>query len=190
MSSIEEFFQGKADNQELEEALQKEEILNKYYPDWTEKLDDCPCTEEQIEQLPEFEESTFFVETYHPGAETAYRSTEGTEIYSSVDPSLSPLNAGQQCTYDEDGYLLTEGKAAGTPDAFSPNATDLFSFEHTEWDVDTSEVFDTERYHKTWTPNNDNNCPTNFGDDLSSNQQSFEEIAQESEVSDEFESEM
>lgn len=150
-----------------QQAIKAEEYLQNF-PDWKEKLDNCPCTREEIEQKPEFESSNFFEsvidEIYHPGADAVYRSTEATEINSTVNPNLPPLQAGQQCAYDEDGNLITYGEAAGTPDAFNPNVTDLFSYEHTDADVTPAEVFDLERYHQSWTPNNGDNCPINRGE--------------------------
>ena len=110
------------------EALEAEEYLQNF-PGWTEKLDDCPSKEEDIKESSNFESSDYIESVidsiYHPGADAVYRSIEGTEIHSSVNPDLEPLNAGQQCAY-ENGKLITEGQAAGTPDAFNPNATEWF----------------------------------------------------------------
>lgn len=163
------FAEQRADEIREQTALEAEEHL-KNFPDWKEKLDNCPCTREEIEQNSEFESSnsieSFIDEYYHPGADTVYRSTEATEIPSTVNPNLSPLQAGQQCAYDEDGNLITHGEAAGTPDAFNPNVTDLFSYEHTDADVTPAEIFDLERYHQSWTPNNGDNCPINRGEEL------------------------
>lgn len=166
------FAEQQAEQKALEreqQAIEAEENLQNF-PDWKEKLDNCPCTREEIEQMPEFQSSNFFEsvvdEIYHPGADTVYRSTDATEIRSTINPNLTPLQAGQQCAYDEDGYLITHGEAAGTPDAFNPNATDLFSYQHYDADVNPAKVFDLERYHQSWTPNNGDNCPINRGGEL------------------------
>ena len=165
---------------ELRYAREIAQNLQEFYPDWKEKLDNCPCTREEIEQLDNFEESNQFLQTYHPGADTGYRSTEPTKIVSEKDPSREPLMAGQQCTYDKEGNLITDGEAAGTPDAFSPNSGLLefvgYSLNHMEWDVEPSEAMSLEEYHQTWTPNNGNDCtPNSVNEDLSQSPSDLEE---------------
>lgn len=139
--------------------------LREYYPGWNSRIDPCPCLREDLIRTGRFSRSFFFVDKYHPGADTAYRSNEDTiELYpSTVNPDLPPLRPGQQCTYGADQRLITVGEAAGTPDAFAPGATENFSGMHTRWDVAPSEAMTWQEYHQTWTPNNANACPANAG---------------------------
>ncbi|MEM9510463.1 MAG: hypothetical protein AAGA16_22730 [Cyanobacteria bacterium P01_E01_bin.35] len=159
-----------------EKAAEKEAIENKAeakatasnlkenYPDWKDKLPDCPCTQEEIDKSNLFDRNDNFLETYHPGAASGYRSSEPVEIKSPVNPKLPELEAGQQCMYNKEGNLITHGKAAGTPDAYSPSISDpINSFNHYQTDVFPSQNMSTKEYHKEWTPNNGNNCPENWG---------------------------
>ncbi|MEM7595208.1 MAG: hypothetical protein AAF383_27550 [Cyanobacteria bacterium P01_A01_bin.83] len=158
-----------------EKAAEKEAIENKAeakatasnlkenYPDWKDKLPDCPCTQEEIDKSDLFDRNDTFLETHHPGADSGYRSSEPVEIKSSVNPKLPELEAGQQCTYKQ-GNLITHGEGAGTPDAYSPSFSDpINSFNHYQTDVFPSQNMSTKEYHKEWTPNNGNNCPENWG---------------------------
>lgn len=139
--------------------------LRDYYPGWTNSIDSCPCRKEDLIRTGRFSESLLFVDKYHPGADTAYRSKEEfIKLYpSTVNPDLPPLRPGQQCTYGADKRLITVGEAAGTPDAFAPGATENFSGMHTRWDVAPAEAMTWQEYHQTWTPNNANACPVNDG---------------------------
>lgn len=82
---------------------------------------------------------------------------------------------GQQYTY-KNGRLITHGPGAGTPDACSPAVTatgqGLISEDtHSYWDVDTFDPnglkyfgktgLTWHEYHRTWTPDNRNNCSRN-----------------------------
>ena len=91
-----------AENKAIEnkaEAKATANNLKENYPDWKDKLPDCPCTEKEIDKS-DFESSNVGLETHHPGAANGYRSSEPVEIKSSVNPKLSELEAGQQCTFD------------------------------------------------------------------------------------------
>ena len=152
-----------ADKQAIKEAEARANNLKENYPGWKDKLPDCPCTEEEIEQSDEFESANFGLETHHPGAASGYRSSEPVEIKSSVNPKLPELEAGQQCTFDRKGDLITHGEGAGTPDAYSPSELSNV-LDHYRTDVYPSKHLNTGDYQKQWTPNNDNNCPENWGD--------------------------
>lgn len=149
--------------QELLEAREIARRLNDVYPGWKESLDACPCTSDEANRSNRFTESYFFVETYHPGADTAYRSTRAAvaPYYSQNLPGAAPLYPGQQCTYDAEGMLITGGIGAGTPDAYAPEATPDFSNLHTIWDVEPADAMQWQEYHQTWTPNNGGSCDLN-----------------------------
>lgn len=141
---------------ELQEAREIARRLQQD-PGWKDSLPYCPCTEDEIKKLPnEFEQAYIGLETYHPGAESGYRSAKPTTYNSEkIGERLQP---GQQCTY-AGGRLITGGAGAGTPDAFSPNSGVLGALSHRVWDVKTADVIPWQEYHKTWTPNNGNSCP-------------------------------
>ncbi|MDB9397857.1 hypothetical protein [Microcystis aeruginosa] len=164
--------------------LQPEEVVRRLqedYPGWQDKLFACPCTEDEIIQqriinaksyplapagLGELAVEEF--ENNHPGAKGFYRSVAPEEYRPEGRKDLYPLRPGQQCTYDENGRLITHGPAAGTPDAYGSNATDSYFFTsigkgkvsglHTTWDVDTYKKLGWREYHKIWKPNNGNSC--------------------------------
>lgn len=150
------------EKQNKEEAKEIAKNLEENYPGWKDALPDCPCTAEEIDK-DEFERNDYGLETHHPGAASGYRSSEPVEIKSSVNPELPELEAGQQCTFDRNGDLVTHGIGAGTPDAYSPSEyTNVL--DHYQTDVVTSKYLSTKDYQKEWTPNNDNNCRENWGD--------------------------
>jgi hypothetical protein len=79
---------------------------------------------------------------------------------------------GQQCTYDENGNLITSGIASGSPDKVSPQGCgpwDGISYGearnflgHNEKDMQPWESLPCREYLKKWPANNANNCsPTN-----------------------------
>ncbi|MFM7909090.1 MAG: hypothetical protein ACKPA9_29290, partial [Microcystis sp.] len=105
---------------------------------------------------PKFEQSHFFVETYHPGAESAFRSAEPTTYQHSV---LGEMHVGQQCTYDQQDHLITQGPGAGTPDSVSPEHSFWI---HREKDVLTHKALGHQEYNQTWTPNQGDNCAPRF----------------------------
>ena len=164
---------GESVPQQLLEAREIARRLRVVYPGWKESLvesDSCPCTTAEADRSDRFvEDSEFvfhnFVEHYHPGADTAYRSVAGVvQAYPSQAPDLqgaAPLYPGQQCAYDTRGTLITGGTAAGTPDAYAPEITPTNSRLHTTWDTEPADVMTLREYHQTWTPNNGNSCPIN-----------------------------
>ncbi|NEP10654.1 MAG: hypothetical protein F6K14_10650 [Symploca sp. SIO2C1] len=139
-------------DKDYQESLIRANIIRENYPSLFSNLQPCPCTIDEAEADEHFEEgSSLFLDGYHPGAVTEYR-TRAQDV-GVVEPigagagNLPPLRPGQQCTYSEDGYLITHGPGAGTPDAYSPSVTDNFDGvhpdieirlrSHTFWDVDT-----------------------------------------------------
>ena len=166
--------------------LQPEEVVRRLqedYPGWQDKLFACPCTEDEIIQqriinaksyplTPSNAAERQLEMSYHPGAKGFYRSAAPEEYRPEGRNDLYPLRPGQQCTYDENGRLITHGPAAGTPDAYGSNATDSYFFTsigkfmgkgkvsglHTTWDVDTYKKLGWREYHKIWKPNNGNSC--------------------------------
>jgi hypothetical protein len=162
--------------------LQPEEVVRRLqedYPGWQDKLFACPCTEDEIIQQRKINAKSYPLTpsnaaerqlemSYHPGAKGFYRSAAPDEYRPEGRKDLYPLRPGQQCTYDENGRLITHGPAAGTPDAYGSNATDSYFFTsigkgkvsglHTTWDVDTYKKLGWREYHKIWKPNNGNSC--------------------------------
>jgi hypothetical protein len=164
--------------------LQPEEVVRRLqedYPGWQDKLFACPCTEDEIIQQRIINAKSYpltpaglgelaheEVVGNHPGAKGFYRSVAPDEYRPEGRNDLYPLRPGQQCTYDENGRLITHGPAAGTPDAYGSNATDSYFFTsigkgkisglHRTWDVDTYKKLGWREYHKIWKPNNGNSC--------------------------------
>ena len=166
--------------------LQPEEVVRRLqedYPGWQDKLFACPCTEDEIIQQRKINAKSYPLTpsnaaerqlemSYHPGAKGFYRSAASEEYRPEGRKDLYPLRPGQQCTYDENGRLITHGPAAGTPDAYGSNATDSYFFTsigkfigkgdfsglHITWDVDTYKKLGWREYHKIWKPNNGNSC--------------------------------
>ncbi|XP_038070487.1 sushi domain-containing protein 2-like [Patiria miniata] len=84
-------------------------------------LSPCPCTATQASDDSNFEASNWFIGTYHPGADSCYRSAR---------PSSS--GSGQQCCYSSTGRIITSSPGGGTADRYSPN----YSFwRHRRYDV-------------------------------------------------------
>jgi hypothetical protein len=129
--------------------------LNTTYPNWLDVLPDCPCTYEEAMANPDvWKDSTSpFSSWFHPGAAHDVRTKHG---YRTIPDS----NHGQQCTYDNDGKLITSGPGAGTPDVWSPETN---FWNHQATDVDTYNALGSNVYVRYWTPNNDNNCEANVG---------------------------
>ena len=72
-------------------------------------LSPCPCLSTQAAADPEFEQSNFLNDFFHPGSDNCYRSTMGTA-----------KGSGQQCCYRKDGSLNFGEPGGGTGDRYSP----------------------------------------------------------------------
>ena len=153
-----------ANNAELFEARRRAYLLRNYAPGWKDGLDACPCTQQEAANNPRFKDAThFYTDSYHPGAETEYRTRAEFVVRYSPPSNIqfsNKLMPGQQCAYDAAGKLITHGVGAGTPDAYSPEVTDNFDGlitedSHTYWDVTPfdAEGMTWQEYQKTWTPN-------------------------------------
>ncbi|MCA9293237.1 MAG: hypothetical protein KDA20_05430 [Phycisphaerales bacterium] len=90
---------------------------------WISELDDCPCqldmTDPSKPKVPcdaegewnKPEDTDGRWHPYHPNATWQVRG------------KAKENKSGQQCTYDQNGKLITDGPSAGTPDLHSPHYT-------------------------------------------------------------------
>lgn len=126
---------------------------------WHDVLEDCPCTVDEAEKSEHFVSGGPFeklsLDIFHPGADSSFRSVNPTEVTNSEGDTL---NAGQQCTYDGEGKLITSGAAAGTPDIVSPTHSKL---DHFVEDVIPWAFQSVEEYNESWLPNQGTDCPEN-----------------------------
>lgn len=86
--------------------------------EWYSRLPPCPCTYEEVKKMGktncpegEWENCNSASQRFHYGATYEVRWS----------PAVSG-KAGQQCTYDSNGKLITSGIAAGSPDKVSPRS--------------------------------------------------------------------
>jgi hypothetical protein len=137
------------------DALTIAQGLNTTYPNWLDVLPDCPCTYNEAMANPDvWKDSTSpFSSWFHPGAAHDVRTKHGY-------PTIPDSSHGQQCTYDNEGKLITNGPGAGTPDVWSPETN---FWNHQDTDVDTYKALGSNVYVRYWTPNNGNNCEANTG---------------------------
>ncbi|MCP4589426.1 MAG: hypothetical protein GY842_01650 [bacterium] len=109
-------------------------------------LPKCPCSQPSAGSgWGEPEEPTL-----HDGAAKCVRSTPA-----------EPNGSGQQCCYDTQKKLITEGSGAGTPDRYH---ADEFTLGHTIFDVLPYFICPQSDYHKGRPPNNGNKCADNVVD--------------------------
>jgi RHS repeat-associated protein len=126
--------------------------LNTEYKEWLKELPPCPVKEEQCKLSPKFEKdglSNFqdtLLQVFHPGARMSYRSKPQKFF---VNGNLLASYTSQQCTYDGNGSLITQGAGAGTPD-FSAAAVD--QGKHVNNDVKTWCALGWQEYNRTWIP--------------------------------------
>lgn len=139
------------------------------------QLPDCPCEEDTIKEESGFEESNELLETFHPGAESGYRSVESLSYEA---PNGETKQLGQQCTY-ADNKLITHGPGAGTPDSISPNYSKIRHFDE---DVLPTFALSNEDYQEFRPPNNGNDCEVNppAEEDLNAEQSSAEQVIEKS----------
>ena len=113
----------------------------------------CPCTVSELERLAE-EHPGLVIHRDRDGARTRYHpgSFDGYRLF---DPEVDPV-AGNQCTYDSDGRLITAGPAAGTPDRVSPTRSVLG---HWWFDVRPFRQLGWREYHRRgWAPISSADC--------------------------------
>ncbi len=82
-------------------------------PDWYALIPKCPCTLQDIEALrpPRYkveQDRKSISDVYHPGSAKCFRI------------KFSGQSSGNQCCFDADGNLITNGAGAGTPDRVGP----------------------------------------------------------------------
>ena len=129
--------------------------------EWLTQLPNCPCEEPGDDPNDGWAwDAKADLKTYHVGANHCYRS------YPAVKTSQG--KSCQQCCYDENGKLIVDGSAAGTPDRESsckgendegimkPNYTNTLA--HAWKDVIPYFRMSMENYHKSWQPNQGDNC--------------------------------
>lgn len=137
------------------DALEFAMSLERRYPGWRNVLPDCPCMDAEARNSPEWSGPDACLPGYHPGACSGYRSARAFS-------SGGNTSHGQQCCYDRNGRLITEGPAAGTPDLWAPIGV-INTTRHYFDDVRPFDALGWEIYNRYWIPNNDNNCPANRG---------------------------
>ena len=121
-------------------------------------MPDCLCTAEEARNSDQWKESGWVTRNitlprYHPGAHFEFRTKN---TYSSGPDTFH----GQQCTYDEQGNLITGGRGAGTPDFVSLE----HSFRgHQRYDVYPANYLDWTVYNTYWPPNQGtDDCSSNI----------------------------
>ncbi len=139
------------------------------YPGWLNKLPNCPCTDAAAKAAPsDWAGPNACKPPYHIDAVTGYRSVKG---YASV----AGTNHGQQCCYDKNGNLITDGAGAGTPDVeqapagFTETVGGIFGsgpgpisvMKHVQNDVTPFEELGWEIYNRYWVPNKGVGCQPN-----------------------------
>jgi hypothetical protein len=136
-------------------------LLETFWPGWHNNLPACPCAEPVNDR--NWVDSSSTVGRYHPGAKSCYRSKDAcaaSRIYEQ-DGVLFGKNDyqpehGQQCCYDPNGALITQGPAAGTPDFYAPAG--LYPKSHVKYDVDPFNRLGWRAYARQWPPNKGDNC--------------------------------
>lgn len=89
-------------------------------PAWYERLPDCPCTYDEAKRLSQNSNGC-----YGGKWEVCDNASQVFHFGASYEVRWSPSianRAGQQCTYDRKGLLITSGIAAGSPDKISPQS--------------------------------------------------------------------
>lgn len=152
----------------MSEELTFARSLATRYPGWLNVLPDCPCTDAEARGSSDWSGPGACQPPYHIDAASGYRSARGYE-------SVPGTNHGQQCCYDSDGLLITDGAGAGTPDLvqapsgvgaalegiFGSGPGPRAAFNHYEMDVKPFNELGWEVYNQYWIPNKGNGCPPN-----------------------------
>jgi len=138
---------------------------------WYDKLPNCPCENPDkngVKLNDSWAKDEGDIAKYHRGATMCFRS------YPAIETSEG--TSGQQCCYDAEGHLITEGSGAGTPDKVSTcrgedeqgvmmtkisSVLGHYSKDVKPWDkfggIDSGWV----QYNQLWRPNNGLKCPNN-----------------------------
>ncbi|MEO1259841.1 MAG: VWA domain-containing protein [Bacteroidota bacterium] len=91
-------------------------ITTRQAGEWYERLPNCPCTYQEAQELADSEcDSGVWQDCGE--ANQAFHYGAAYEVRWLPDVANS---SGQQCTYNLDGYLITSGIAAGSPDTIAP----------------------------------------------------------------------
>lgn len=161
----------------LQEVLLDSELGDVYGGDfyWYDQLPDCPCHIEMVNNpcCPEGNKKCCAKENNGLGGGW---TTTGKANQSAHEGAVWEIrwyagatNSGQQCTYDSKGDLITEGKAAGTPDIFGfagnfcdmplHGTADLLPYVYYEA-INSLDI-----YLQIHPPNKGKNCRSNAGGD-------------------------
>ncbi|MDX1911532.1 MAG: hypothetical protein SFV22_08615 [Saprospiraceae bacterium] len=138
---------------------------------WLDHLPSCPCESPDkngVKLNDGWAKDVGNIAKYHKGATESFRSYPPIQTAEGL--------SGQQCCYDSEGKLITEGSGAGTPDKVSTcDGEDSkgimttryggvlwhFKKDVKPWEsmggVDSGWV----KYNLIWKPNNGNGCPPN-----------------------------
>jgi hypothetical protein len=139
-----------------ERSLRFARSMETISPGWLEALPNCPCQAPRADTDNWVTDSNPRLQEAHPGATSSFRST----------PAATPGSRhGQQCTYDQNDNLITNGAAAGTPDFYNGSFSSISSIinlpYHWVYDYKTFKELGWETYTQYWRPNNGNGCPVN-----------------------------
>lgn len=128
---------------------------------WYTAIPDCPCTLRDVRRLkkticPSGEWSITDIFDYYTLPKFHYGA--------SYEARWTPNNgtkAGQQCTYDANENLITDGLAAGSVDSIAPGITSIGSYEHYNADVQSWKIIECWRYMQIRPSNNGLSCTIN-----------------------------
>ncbi|MDP2322839.1 MAG: RHS repeat-associated core domain-containing protein [Gammaproteobacteria bacterium] len=127
---------------------------------WLDSLPNCPCSIGVPASNPDPEtwaDPSPADPAFHPGG-------GGNCMRSRAPREWDPSGSGQQCCYDKNGNLITDGPAAGTPDASAPWGP-LGIFDHWREDVRPfkwcRDAGMLDKYLALRPPNNGNKCAWN-----------------------------
>ncbi|WNJ20099.1 hypothetical protein [Pontibacter sp. G13] len=127
---------------------------------WYRSLPDCPCSySDAVARGATTEPAGEWVDCGKPASLEIYHYGASFEVRWLPDEFGA---AGQQCTYDSDGQLISAGIAAGTPDKSSPNLCGVDGlldlrepnyFAHKRDDIRPWNTISCQDYLEHWPPN-------------------------------------
>jgi hypothetical protein len=125
-------------------ALKMRATIMAQDPKWTESLPCCPETYDYVKEASIWETpKVSFAGCFHPGA---YYDVRTSNLFHQVTSS----QIGQQCTYTDQGKLISTGPGAGTPDFVSPMVDEE---KHWVYDVYPWTQLTMAEYDSVWKPN-------------------------------------